>query len=140
MKQTGEAVEVAVEYRLGEYKRVLRDFIPLALERDGKKTNRLFPWNWPILEDTMFNLFVPLVFWFKKSRIGNCKFTFSEAGFTRTSRGRTASRNWDEVKVVHRLSGAYLIELKAGGALPVPYRAFTPEEEQLFEGFTQRAG
>lgn len=114
-------VEVAVAYALQDYKRVLRDFFPIYLRRSGKKPNPLLPWNWPLVQSAMFATFVPLIFWWKKSRIGDCAFTFCQSGLSRTSRGHTAMRTWAQVETVHCLSGAYLIELKEGGAMPVPF-------------------
>lgn len=40
---------------------------------------------------------------------------------------------WSEVLRVHRLSQAYLVE-KAEGAMPLPFRCFTPAQRQAFEG------
>jgi hypothetical protein len=133
MQDDSQRVQVRVDYDLGEYKRVLRDFVPIYYSQTGKVPNRLLPWNWKIVEGAMFALFVPPVFWLKKAMIGECVFTFSADGLSRTSKGRTGTRTWQEVKAVHRLSEAYLVELKAGGAMPVPYRAFTATERVLFE-------
>ena len=133
VEHSGQLVEVAVEYQLAEYKRVVRDFIPMHYEATGRRPNRLLPWNWPVVEGAMFAVFVPIVFWIKKRSIGNCVFTFSEAGVSRISRGQAADRDWSEIQAVHRLSAAYLIELKGGGAMPVPYRVYTLEQRQLFE-------
>lgn len=137
MKNTDATVEVAVEYQLQEYKQVLRELYPIYLATTGKKPDRLLPWNWPIVEESLFAVVAPIVFFYKKRRVGDCVFTFGEAGFSRTSESGTGQKTWDEVKIVHRLSAAYLIELKTGGAMPVPYRVFTPEQRELFEVFAQ---
>lgn len=133
MQGDSQQVQVRVNYHLGEYKRVLRDFIPICYSRAGKVPNKLFPWNWKIFDGAIFSLLVPPVFWLKKARIGECVFTFSTDGLSRTCKGRTGTRTWQQVKTVHRLSGAYLVELKAGGAMPVPYRVFTATERVVFE-------
>jgi YcxB-like protein len=140
MNHFGATIEVAVDYQLEEYKRVLRDFLPTHFAATGKAPNRLWPWNWPIVETALFNTFVPLVFMLKKHRIGSCVFTFSEAGLSRSSKSGTGNRTWSDIKTVHRLTGAYLIQLEEGGAMPVPYRAFTPEQRDVFESLAQRAG
>ena len=85
MNHLGATVEVAVEYQLAEYKRVLRDFIPMHLAEVGEKPNRLLPWNWPPVEAMFFSIFVPVVFLVKKAKVGRCVFTFSEAGLCRSA-------------------------------------------------------
>jgi hypothetical protein len=138
MNPQADRVEVVVEYHLAEYKRVLLEFIPLALARETKKPNRLLPWNWPYVEKAAFALMVPPVFWLKKAMIGACVFTFDESGISRASKGRIGRREWSQVKAVHKLSEAYLIELKEGGAMPVPYRVFTAEGRESFENLTHQ--
>ena len=138
MNHFGATVEVAVDYQLGEYKRVLRDFIPMHLAETGEKPNRLLPWNWPVVEAAFLSIVVPLVFLVKKARVGPCVFTFIEAGLTRASKSGAGSRAWTEVQAVRHLSGAFLIQLKAGGAMPVPYRSFTPAQRLVFESLVQR--
>ncbi|MBU2047537.1 MAG: YcxB family protein [Gammaproteobacteria bacterium] len=56
-----------------------------------------------------------------------------DAGISRTSKGITASRTWDQVKRVQRLQAAYLIELLEGGAMPIPFREIDTEQRQQFE-------
>lgn len=138
MNHIGATVEVVAEYQLAEYKRVLRDFIPIHLAEVGEKPNRLLPWNWPLVEGALFSIFVTVAFLTKKAKVGRCVFTFSEAGLSRASKSGAGFRDWNEVKAVHHLSAAYLVELKAGGAMPIPYRAFSPEQRLVFESLTQR--
>jgi|GEM_PF-992206 len=135
-----DRVDVIVEYRLAEYKQVLRDFIPVYLRTTKKQPNRLLPWNWPVMERLMFAIVVPVIFALKKRRIGTCAFTFTETGLARTSRGRTAERAWSDVRAVHHLSAAYLIELKAGGAMPLPFRIFSQEQRRIFDKFSRQVG
>lgn len=140
MEHSDPRVEVTVAYELSEYQQVLRDFLPLQYQKSGKTPNPLLPWNWPVVHKLLFAMVVPLIFRLKQSRVGECLFTFSEQGLSRTSKGHTASRGWVQVKIVHRLSTAYLIELVEGGAMPVPFRVFTAEQQQLFENFSRRVG
>jgi len=140
MEHIGATVKVAVEYQLEEYKQVLRDFIPLHYAAKGQQPNRYLPWNWHITEKVLFAMFIPLVFWLKKARVGTCEFTFSQAWISRASAAGTGARSWPEVKAVHHLSAAYLIELTAGGAMPIPYRVFTTEQRAVFEQLAARAG
>ncbi|WP_143703954.1 MULTISPECIES: YcxB family protein [Luteimonas] len=140
MEHTAPKIDVAVRYQLREYKQVLRESIALRHTLPVTPPNRWWPWNWPVSQIAIFDVFVPVVFRWKMARVGDCAFTFSASGLSRTSRGHTASRTWDQVGVVHRLSCAYLIELEEGGAMPLPYRVFSSEQRRLFEAFAPRAG
>lgn len=140
MNHIGANLQVAVEYQVDEYKQVVRDFISLDFATTGKAPNRLLPWNWPIVEAFLFSIFVPSVFLFKKRKVGSCMFTVSEAGLSGTSKSGTSNLHWNDIKEVKRFSSSYLIELKMGGAMPIPYRVFTPEQRQLFERLACGAG
>jgi len=135
MDHQGEILNLSVDLRLDEYKQIARDFIPVYYARNGYSRSRYIPWNWPIVENAFFALLVPLVFRWKKSKVGVCDFTFSRVGLTRHSEAGEASRSWEDILEVHELPTAYLIQLKAGGAMPVPYRIFGPEQRSLFESF-----
>jgi hypothetical protein len=139
MKHQGQTLNVKVDLHLDEYKQIARDFIPVHYAQKDRSPNPYYPWNWPIVEKALFAVFVPLLFRWKKSKVGVCKFTFSEVGLTRHSEVGEASRGWEEILEVHELSTAYLIQLKAGGAMPVPYRVFTPEQRSQFESFAANA-
>jgi len=70
MEHSGEKVSVTVEYQLGEYKRMVWDFIPLHLEGRDKPPNRYLPWNWPIVERALLAVFIPIMFKIKIRKVG----------------------------------------------------------------------
>lgn len=140
MGHSGERFTVTVDYGLEEYKQIVQDFLPQYLESRHENRNRYWPWNWPVTEKAMMFILVPLIFKWKKSKVGVCEFTFSKSGLTRRSRSGSASRSWDQVARVHELSTAYPIELNSGGAMPVPYRVLTQSQRALLESFAARAG
>jgi hypothetical protein len=140
MEHSGDTISVTVEYELSEYKRMVWDFMPLHLAAREKPPNRYLPWNWPIVERVLLAAFIPLMFKIKTRKVGVCKFTFSEAGLTRESKVGVKSCGWDEVSDVNGLSETYLIHLRSGGAMPVPYRVFSLEERRVFEGLLARIG
>jgi YcxB-like protein len=127
-----QPILVEVEYGLAEYKAIVQEFLPQAM-KSKRQVDRRLPWNKPWVERLALAVVLPPVFWFKKLRVGRCSFEFTQDGFRRTSKGRTASRSWSQVATVHRLSSAYLIELSEGGAMPVPYRVFTTAERATLE-------
>ena len=129
-----QPIRVEVEYGLTEYKSIILEFLPRAT-KDRVTVNRNLPWNKPWIERTVLAVVLPPVFWLKKLRIGKCLFEFTPEGLSRTAKGYTASRNWSQVAAVHHLSAAYLIELKEGGRMPVPYRVFTPSQRTALESF-----
>ena len=139
MENIEETLTVTVDYGLAEYKQIVRDFTPIHLEAKHPHRNPYFPWNWAISEKLMFAVLLPLIFRWKKSKVGVCEFTFSKEGLTRVSKNGSASRSWAEVSVVRHLSTAYLIELSAGGAMPVPFRVFEENQRTLFESFASQA-
>lgn len=140
MTHSGDMISVTVEYQLAEYKRMVCDFMPLHLAAMQKTPNRYLPWNWPIIERAFSAVFIPIMFKIKVAKVGTCKFTFSEEGLTRESEVGVKSCGWDEVSAVNSLSGTYLIHLRSGGAMPVPYRVFSTEERRAFEGILIRVG
>lgn len=140
MKHSGDTISVTVEYQLAEYKRMVCDFMPLHLAAIQKPPNRYLPWNWPIIERAFSAVFIPIMFKIKVAKVGTCNFTFSGVGLTRESIVGVESCGWDEVSAVNSLSETYLIHLRSGGAMPVPYRVFSTEERRAFEGILTRVG
>lgn len=138
MKHTEEAITVTVDYGLAEYKQIVSDFAPIYLDAKHPHRNPYFPWNWAISEKAMFAVLVPLIFRWKKAKVGLCEFTFNKQGLTRVSKSGSAFRAWEEVSLVRHLSTAYLIELAAGGAMPVPYRVLDDGQRTLFESFASQ--
>lgn len=129
-----QPIRVEVEYGLTEYKSIILEFLSRATKKRAT-VNRNLPWNKPWVERAVLAVVVPPVFWLKKLRVGKCLFEFTPEGLLRTAKGYTASRTWSQVAAVHRLSAAYLIELKEGGAMPIPYRVFTPSQRIALESF-----
>lgn len=125
-------IHVEVEYGLTEYKSIILEFLPRAL-KNRANVNRNLPWNKPWVERAVLTVVLPAVFWIKKLCVGRCLFEFTPEGLCRTAKGYTASRTWSQVVAVQSLRAAYLIELKEGGAMPVPYRVFTPSQRTALE-------
>ena len=127
-----QSIRVEVEYGLTEYKSIILESLPRAM-KNRVAVNRNLSWNKPWIERAVLAVVIPPVFWLKKLRVGKCLFEFTPEGLSRTAKGYTASRTWSQVAAVHRLSAAYVIELREGGAMPVPYRVFTPSQRTALE-------
>jgi hypothetical protein len=125
-------IRVEVEYALAEYKSIILESLARAMKK-RVAVNGSLPWNRPLVQRIVLAVVIPPVFWFKKLRVGKCLFEFTPEGLSRTAKGYTASRTWSQVAAVHRLSAAYVIELQEGGAMPVPYRVFTPSQRTALE-------
>jgi hypothetical protein len=132
-------VRVEVAYQFTEYREIVRHFMLREIEQSGKKLNRKLPWNRPLAEKVVLNLVLALMFWYKKFRVGTGLFEFTETGLSRTSKGGVSSRSWDQVKDVFRIQNAYLIELKEGGAMPLPHRVLPVDAKNTFETLLSRA-
>jgi len=133
-------LEVAVSYRLDEYQRVLRELVESEFLPTVDESQLLRFWNGRRAGDLVFALVVPLIFFWKKTRMGDCVFSFSTSGLSRATKGKTARRTWAQVKRVRRFSEAYLIELEEGGAMPLPFRAFSAAQQTRFETLLQKSG
>lgn len=133
MQHAGSRIKIDVTYQLAEYRQLLHDVIAMDMATGNAQTNPASPWNWPIVQKVVLAIVVPPIFAWKMLRVGRCAFVFSAAGLSRTSKGRTAFRTWDQVKHVQRLQAAYLIELVEGGAMPIPFREMDTEKRQQFE-------
>jgi hypothetical protein len=140
MSGAQSGVRVEVEYQFKEYKAIVREFNPRAPKNKPRVVNPNLPWNQPWAERLILAVILRPIFWVKKARVGNCSFEFTDAGLSRTSKAHMMTRTWGQVAAVHRLTVAYLIELEEGGAMPVPYRAFRPDERAAFERLLQRCG
>ena len=138
--QPVERLEIAVSYRLGEYKQVLRELVASEFSQKVDGTGPFRFWNGPSAGNLVFALVVPLIFFWKKARVGDCVFSFSTVGMSRVAKGRAATRKWAQVKHVRRFSEAYLIELEEGGAMPLPFRFFSAAQRARFEALLQESG
>ncbi|RLK57742.1 hypothetical protein BCL79_2155 [Stenotrophomonas rhizophila] len=133
MEHPHSRIEIDVSYQLAEYRQLLHDVIAMDMATGNAQTHPANPWNWPIMQKVVLAIVVPPIFAWKMLRVGRCLFVLSAAGISRTSKGITASRTWDQVKRVQRLQAAYLIELLEGGAMPIPFREMDTEQRQQFE-------
>ncbi|HEY1148458.1 MAG TPA: YcxB family protein [Pseudoduganella sp.] len=66
----------------------------------------------------------PVLFLYKKWRVGACRFTIDQDGIVRDSKAGRMSVPWSEVKGIHEYPSGYLI-MKANGGLPIPMRALS---------------
>lgn len=126
----GAPIRFTVSYGLREYLAVLREHLPAMLVQRGMAHQG--PGPGPRL---LMALLVPPVFWFKKLRVGNCRFEIDAHGLARHSRTGTLALAWHEVGAVHRYGGAYLVAKARGGAMPLPYRCFSADERRRFDGW-----
>lgn len=83
------------------------------------------------------NRFLSLMLFYKRLRLGTCRFIVSEDGMTRSSKMGTKSVSWPEVQRVSECSVAYLIELEKG-AMPIPFRCMNVEQRESFDALVAR--
>lgn len=121
-----EPIRFTVSYSLREYLSVVLDFIPIALQEQGRSVARL-PFVWRLL----LPLVLSPIFLYKKLRVGDCHYRIDDQGVSRRSRGGSIESTWRELQV-HALSQAYLV-LKSHGGMPLPYRCFSAAERQRLE-------
>jgi hypothetical protein len=113
-----------MSYSVHEYQAFVREFLSdgTAVRMSGGRLKKPPPrWMYPFLM-----ALARVIFFFKKRRMPVCDFTIDENGIRRVTKDGTLVTPWKDVKAVHRYSEGYFIE-KAKGAMPLPYRCFTPE-------------
>jgi hypothetical protein len=128
-------ISFSVDYSLAEYLSFTRDFgHQLILGDSGSAGKRTIGQRASTL---LFNgavaVLAPPIFLFKKHAVGACEFEISCAGIVRRSKAGEFSAPWSEVKAIHQLSKAYLVQIDKG-AIPLPYRCFSNSERGEFEG------
>jgi hypothetical protein len=132
MHPSESLVRVSVSYKISEYITFVRECIQLDEAQAPVATSWVSRiWNSRTMQNLMLPFVVPPIFLIKKALVGDCTFEFTPIGLTRISKRRSGSRTWDQVRWVHALSSLYLIQLSEG-FLPIPYRAFTPEQKVEF--------
>ena len=128
-------VAITVVYDLREYMSIVRDFGLWHQSTEGGKRN-WHPKNRGLVHHVVhaatIYLIAPPIFLMKKRAVGACEFNIDRNRIQRHSKNENIELPWKDVLRVHRLTQAYLVE-KDGGAMPLPYRAFTGSQQQSFE-------
>lgn len=130
------AITLRVVYRLREYLAILREYLPEEMVRweqaRGKATDGRPSWQARAAVAMLVPLVGPPVFWRKKRLMPVCRFSIDAHGIERRAGGGRLAFAWDEVRAVHRLRDAYLIN-KGSGGVPLPYRCFDDAQRAAFE-------
>ena len=130
----------SVSYGLQEYLSFVRDFGIWHQATDGgrsefKSGKRSVLAR--LLHTATIYLIAPPIFIMKKHAVGECHFEIDERRVLRRSKSGNLELPWSQVVRVHRLTRAYLVQ-EERGAVPLPYRSFTPEQAQQFERILQQ--
>lgn len=126
-------LSVDVHYRFAEYRRIVHEVLPreLTARGKGKALGADGRPGWGV-RLTLALVLAPM-FFYKKWRVGDCRFEFDAQGLRRRSKGgKTVVRDWSEVQRVRVLHEAYLIEL-AQGAMPLPFQCLGDAGRARFE-------
>jgi YcxB-like protein len=128
-------ISFSVSYTLREYLSFVRDHLPVGialLAPEGKKKRAPSKAVYPFVL-----AFAAVVFFFKKRAMPVCDFVIDDKEIRRTTRGGTLVVPWSDLIAVRRYSQGYLIDKGSKGAMPLPYRCFSPEQALMMEGFIQ---
>ena len=118
-----QPISFTVRYGLAEYMSVVTDIAGTRGVRS--RLGRALLW-----------LVAPPIFLYKKSKVGDCRFTLTSEQLERKSKDGRKTVPWADVLRIHRLSRGYLVEL-AEGAMPLPYRCFGADQRSAFESFIE---
>ena len=134
------SIDLSVSYGLREYISFVRDFGVWHQATEGGKTEFIPSKRGAyarFIHTATVYLLAPPIFIMKKRAVGDCKFNINDSRVLRQSKNGDIELPWSQVLRVHRLSQAYLVQ-EEQGAMPIPYRAFTPEQLKQFECILQR--
>ena len=131
MTHDNPPVRVAIEYRLAEYIGILDEFASRTSAAESGRSRLSTFWNSAPVRRLGLRLLAPPIFYIKQLAVGASVFEFDAVGLRRLSKGRLSERRWSQVKALHVLSQAYLIELDEG-LLPLPFRAFSEAQHRAF--------
>jgi YcxB-like protein len=136
------AITFSVSYGLLEYLSFVHAHFPLVVEMlvaEGKMKKRpprvLYP---------LALLGAPVAFLRKKRSMPVCDFTIDEREIRRVTKDGTLVTPWNSVLAVRRYPRGYFIDKGLKGAMPLPYRCFSPEQkaemEELIRAFEASKG
>lgn len=136
-----ELFAVDVGYRRAEYVEIVREAIQrqMAEEQGAAYAEPNAGSGEGALARMFSNFVLSLALFYKRLRLGTCRFAFSEQALTRTSRAGVKTVAWSDVLRVRRFSSAYLIEVAAGG-LPLPYRCLDASQRAAFDALLAHKG
>ncbi len=130
------AITLRIVYQLREYLAILRDYLPGQMvsweQARGKAADGRPSWQVRAAVALLVPLVGPPVFWRKKRLMPVGRFSIDAHGIERVAGGGRLAFAWDEVRAVHRLRDAYLVD-KDNGGLPLPYRCFDAAQRAAFE-------
>ncbi len=120
-------IRFTARYRLKEYLSWVQDHLLVVLRERGKPVDRITPGH-----RLMLRLVLGPMFFYKKWRVGDCRFELDAQGLKRVTRGRPVTLAWRDATAIHRYGSAYLVTT-ARGAMPLPYRCFSETERARLE-------
>ena len=134
------SIDFTVTYSLREYLSFVRDFGVWHQATEGGKTEpqagKRGPYARLVHVATVY-LLAPPIFAVKKRAVGECEFSIDTRRVLRRSKSGNVELPWNLVLRVHRLTQAYLVQ-EERGAMPLPYRAFTPHQQHQFESILEK--
>ena len=124
-------LDFSVKYQLGEYLSFLQEHIlgtvlPQRIQIKPPTKLQAFFYRVPL------SVIGSVLFLFKSSRVGICRFTVDQANIIRRSKRSELVLPWSEVISAHRYTAGYLITKKEG-SVPIPYRVLSREQRAHFE-------
>lgn len=134
------SIAFSVSYRLREYLSFVRDFGIWHQATGGGKSELRAGQRGALarlIHTATVYLIAPPIFIMKKRAVGDCEFNIDEHRVLRRSKSGDVELQWKDVVRVHRLTQACLVQ-EEQGAMPLPYRAFTPGQLEQFESILQK--
>lgn len=115
------AVEFRVRYALRSYLALTGDRIDEVLEQVGRQEGRALSGFERRAARIGWQLAAPLIWLFKRRRIGHCEFTVDERGLTRRSNRLGSSHlPWSRVRSVQCLPSGWLVHFDRDRIVGIP--------------------
>ena len=118
-----ESIEFPIKYSLSDYYAIIADHVPNAVRENPKKSSAFSKW---LVCKAVPTISCTIAILNGKLR-PTYEFEISPEAIRRTAGTRELLVTWEEVKRVRKYSSTFFIELKKGGALPLPYRSLSKD-------------
>jgi hypothetical protein len=131
-----QTITFSVRYTRDEYLSFVSDHALLVgnQQRVAKGKPRLpdLPW-WM---RAMIRAIATPVYFYKLSKVGECRFTIDEQQLVRETKDGAMTVPWRDVVAVHQHSQCWLVA-KAHGAMPLPFRCMSDTQRAEFAQFVR---
>ena len=128
-----QSIEFQIKYSLRDYYLVIADHTPHAVREISKKSSAFTAWLICKVVPTISCLAALL----SRKLKPTYSFLISNDGVRRRSGSQELFVSWDEIVRIRKYTTTFFIELKKGGAMPLPYRFLSEDHLNVLNGLSE---